>query len=315
MAAEEQSVSHLTVFSQNAVLFDDLPDETIVLVLLYLDITELSHVKFISQTLSKLSNLNEIWKPLYTSNWQHYYRYEEWIENAHEEERIALVQSSPNQTTIWKSKYLDNLNSLTYDLQIFSMSHILTIGVPMDLHWFEPRYRWLAFRCASLPADKRIICYSDREPYVGGVAFICKMTSIELFDDGRALVTLLPVANCKFNKIWHETVPTTTTVPNTDDDQDDDIFMDEPKLACGNVKELSSIEYRENDSQSKVIDSGGPELNDNELMRVRLLELINNAAREQEGVSLQTLANAPETRQLFRLLEMLQDTSDDNDGD
>jgi hypothetical protein len=286
--------------------FDDLPDGNTVLVLSYLNANELSHMCLMSNKISRLSRLNELWKPLSISFWLNYFRGEKWIEVANTAEENAQNLPLDLRTRIWKDHFLQNFHNLSCEVCIFAMSRPVTLGSPIDLHWFEPRYRWLAARCAALPEEDRIMCYSVIEPYIGAVAFICKMTSIELFPDGRALVSLLPVARAKFKRLWFESVPNNP---------------DAPKLACGIVRELSYHEILETSSSTNFGgvrrgggESGGggpggippPPLTRNELLTARVLELINSAAQQREGVSVIDLATAPETQQLFRLLAILQ---------
>ena len=89
------------------------------------------------------------------------------------------------------------------------------------MHWFEPRYRWLASRLNNGTDETMVYC--PGRPAVGAESFICVPRQLEIMPDGRAMVELLPVAKCVLNELWEEPVPGEPRAP---------------KLVCVSTKEL-----------------------------------------------------------------------------
>jgi len=209
-----ESSKILTVTSSLSGLLD-FSDELIVHALSFLE-----NVKFVlgtqptSKRMAYLCSSDVIWHPICLQHWKSYYRGAEWTESA------EAAYASGEHFVSWKEEFLRHEQMLTTTLGMFAMPSRLRIGESFGMHWFEPRYRWLAARCSS---SRSPMCYMPGRPQEGSVAFICTFEDMVRMPDGRANVELLPVCRCVIKRLWTERVPDNPAAP---------------PLNCAQVKEL-----------------------------------------------------------------------------
>lgn len=212
--------------------FDDIADGNVVLVLSFLDELELTYASLMSAKLSKLSKLNELWLPLCMRCWENHYKCQEWLDSAkeaYEKERLNSSDMIVKQY-FWKEQFLQKKRMLYHkNICVFGLGgNTPVINQSFRLHFFEPRYRWLASRINELEECDRYICFSSHIPNLNGIGFICKVTYLHILNDGRADITLLPLVPCEIINHWYEKVP----------NQADYV----PKLYCAEVKEISVVQ-------------------------------------------------------------------------
>lgn len=196
---------------------DSLCDGNLTHALTYLSLRDLQVASSATKRVHGLSSHDIIWRPLCEAHWKSFFRFRKWLGEAEESEKAAKAARVANS---WKLQYQEKEQQRTMPLGIFAMRANLVIGRPFGLHWFEPRYRMLAARCV---AGSRLMCYCTEYPNAGSEAFICEMPDAELMPDGRANVTLLPVAKCVLEETWEEPVPQDRRAP---------------RLICARVREL-----------------------------------------------------------------------------
>jgi hypothetical protein len=142
-------------------------------------------------------------RSLCKARWCNFYRNNAWVEQAQEEE--ANRREGDASTGLWKRQFETNEAKLTARHGMFFMTSNVRVGEIIGMHWFEPRYRWLAHRMKN-EGDKTMV-YCPGRPAVGAVSFICIPRQLEIMPDGRAMVELLPVAECVLKELWEEPVP------------------------------------------------------------------------------------------------------------
>jgi len=158
-------------------------------------------------------------RTLCKARWSKFYRNEAWLKQAHQEE-AARVEGSASMG-LWKRQFKQNEAKLKARHGMFFMTSRVRIGEVIGMHWFEPRYRWLASRLNNGTDETMVYC--PGRPAVGAESFICVPRQLEIMPDGRAMVELLPVAKCVLNELWEEAVPGEPQAP---------------KLVCVATKEL-----------------------------------------------------------------------------
>jgi len=232
---------------------DDLADGTIGASLSWLALCDMAGPTLCSKRLSAISAADEIWKPLCERRWRGFFRHKEWLAAA--SEAAAARSPGAQQVGLWKGHFVSCEGQRTHPaLGVFCMRARLRIGRPFGMHWFEPRYRWLAQRCVdehgseSIPSRNaagrhRLMCYAPDIPQEGAKGgFICEMQEVQITADGRANVELLPVATCQFNSVWSEAVP-----------EDENA----PRLMCASVLELGTGKEEKGPFTSKQQPSEG----------------------------------------------------------
>jgi len=158
-------------------------------------------------------------RTLCKARWSKFYRNEAWLKQAHQEE--AARDEGSASMGLWKRQFQQKEEKLYARHGMFYMPARLRVGEVIGMHWFEPRYRWLASRL-DIGTDETMV-YCHGRPAVGAESFICVPRQLEIMPDGRAMVELLPVAKCILNELYEEAVPGESWAP---------------KLVCAIAEEL-----------------------------------------------------------------------------
>jgi hypothetical protein len=211
--------------------FGDIADDLISSIFSFLTAEELTKASYMSRRMLPLAKLNELWMPLCVSNWKDHHHGEDWIGTVESFlcEGSSSIQQCDEQRpktspTFWHAQFLKKKNT-SYIRHVFVMGGLRPlIGTSFPLHFFEPRYCWLASILMEEPEQKRYLCVSPRNPIIDGIGLICKVTSLHILPDGRANIMLLPLTYCRFLTSWRLEVP---------------LHPNYPKLFCGKVKEIS----------------------------------------------------------------------------
>jgi len=172
-------------------------------------------------------SLSLIRRTLCKARWRKFYRNEVWLKQAYEEE--AARDEGSASTGLWKRQCKLKEAKLYARHGMFYMPARLRVGEVIGMHWFEPRYRWLASRL-SIGTDETMV-YCPGRPAVGAESFICVPRQLEILPDDRAMVELLPVAKCVLHDIYEEPVPGESWAP---------------KLVCALAEELPLEDFGDN---------------------------------------------------------------------
>lgn len=110
---------------------------------------------------------------------------------------------------VWQRAFAAKEALLRARRGIFAMPTNIRHGRAFGLHFFEPRYRWLARRCADeaqRAGEAGMFCYCTHQPRDQALAWLVRLERVEFFEDGRADVLLVPVARCRITSVEAEQV-------------------------------------------------------------------------------------------------------------
>ena len=173
-----------------------------------------------SRRVKELCEADFLWKRICETQWPKYYRGRDWLADA-----SAAASRAEKEAPTWRRQFIEKEQMRFQSLGIFFMQASLQIGRPFGLHWFEPRYRWLAAKCQTTASPT--MCYATVYPEEGKTVFICRMPRIDILQDGRANVELLPVARAEIVRCWDEPVP--------------GMESRVPQLVCAELLELPNV--------------------------------------------------------------------------
>lgn len=167
-------------------LLDELTDDlTIALLSQFRFAHDIVRISAVCRRLRQLSSSNIIWRELCASRWSNRIEEDAWTERAQ--------QSGPDADGHWRAHYASREQAIRTFWPTFCMGAHLRLGTPTNMHFFEPRYRKLVQ--TAMARDRRFV-FAVTQPHAGGMAYICELHNVTVYPDGRADVTVLPIAEC-----------------------------------------------------------------------------------------------------------------------
>ena len=199
----------------------------------FLDARELDVLRTCGRRTRDVAGRGSVWEPVCARRWRGRRQLNEWRNEAGNE---------------WRAHYaLREREILRKRVPIFAMSAYLEVGRRTDLHFFEPRYKWLIRIAAEDHGGLFVFCTNAPlvHPRSPQFSWVCEARNVQLLPDGRANLSVFPVARCLLRKLWREPVPDVLNAPQltladveelplcsappppvTEDDDDSDYYSD-----------------------------------------------------------------------------------------
>ena len=199
----------------------------------FLDARELDVLRTCGRRTRDVAGRGSVWEPVCARRWRGRRQLNEWRNEAGNE---------------WRAHYaLREREILRKRVPIFAMSAYLEVGRRTDLHFFEPRYKWLIRIAAEDHGGLFVVCTHAPlvHPRSPQFSWVCEARNVQLLPDGRANLSVFPVARCLLRKLWREPVPDVLNAPQltladveelplcsappppvTEDDDDSDYYSD-----------------------------------------------------------------------------------------
>ena len=199
----------------------------------FLDARELDVLRTCGRRTREVAGRGSVWEPVCQRRWSGRRQLNEWRTEAGND---------------WRAHYaLREREILRKRVPIFAMSAYLEVGRRTDLHFFEPRYKWLIRIAAEDHGGLFVFCTNAPlvHPRSPQFSWVCEARNVQLLPDGRANLSVFPVARCLLRKLWREPVPDVLNAPQltladveelplcsappppvTEDDDDSDYYSD-----------------------------------------------------------------------------------------
>jgi hypothetical protein len=145
----------------------------------------------VSRRLRQLCASDMLWRELCAARWANRLDEGSWMARA--------VEAAPRDAHgfgHFREHFARREHEITARYPVFMMGGRLKLGLPNEIHFFEPRYRRLVQ--VALARDRRFV-FATQQPTPGSCAYLCELHSVTVLNDGRADVTVLPIAYCKLH--------------------------------------------------------------------------------------------------------------------
>ena len=209
----------------------------------FLDARELDVLRTCGRRTRDVAGRGSVWEPVCARRWSGRRQLNEWRSEAGNE---------------WRAHYaLREREILRKRVPIFAMSAYLEVGRRTDLHFFEPRYKWLIRIAAEDHGGLFVFCTNAPlvHPRSPQFSWVCEARNVQLLPDGRANLSVFPVARCLLRKLWREPVPDVLNAPQltladveelpvcsappppvTEDDDDSEYYSDSDDEGGGRMR-------------------------------------------------------------------------------
>ena len=258
----------------------------------FLDAVQLETLRTCGRRTRDVAGRSSVWEPVCSKRWQG---------------RRQLAVWRLDAGTDWRRHYaLREREIYRKRVPVFAMSAYLELGRRTDLHFFEPRYKWLVDIATRDHGGLFVFCTNAPlvHPRSPQFSWVCEARNVQLLTDGRANLSVFPVARCNLQKLWREPVPGA---------------LNAPQLTLAHIEELPasvlSVQVTEEESdeeewrsESDEEHEGGGTLRLSSSHR-RLLELLvhNSDAMQDLGLTHERV------QELLRMVGGVDNASDSDD--
>ena len=209
----------------------------------FLDARELDVLRTCGRRTREVAGRGSVWEPVCQRRWSGRRQLNEWRTEAGND---------------WRAHYaMREREILRKRVPIFAMSAYLEVGRRTDLHFFEPRYKWLIRIAAEDHGGLFVFCTNAPlvHPRSPQFSWVCEARNVQLLPDGRANLSVFPVARCLLRKLWREPVPDMLNAPQltladveelpvcsappppvTEDDDDSEYYSDSDDEGGGRMR-------------------------------------------------------------------------------
>ena len=165
------------------------------------------------QRLREVSRRDTVWQPLCEARWAGRRQRRAWLDAAAAAARDAGdAVASPT----WAAHYALREASMRHGrLPIFAMSAYLEVGRRTDLHFFEPRYKWLVKVACEEKGGLFVFCTAAPGAHERSAhySWLCEAQNVHVLPDGRANLSVFPLGRCRLRRLWRENVPAAPDAP------------------------------------------------------------------------------------------------------
>jgi Lon protease-like protein len=181
-----------------------LGDDPFSAVCLCLDARSLDALRACGQRCRVVASADAAWRPRCGARWTGRRQAEAWL------------NAASGHPTAWRAAFVAREREIVRRrMPVFSMGAYLELGRRCDLHFFEPRYKWLVQEALHAHGGAFVFCTAApvANPNSPAFSWVAEIRRCDVLGDGRANVSVVPVARCALRRVWRERVPDAPRAP------------------------------------------------------------------------------------------------------
>ena len=136
-------------------------------------------LSLVSKDTKRLARLDLLWKNACRQRWQGRFESECWMREAKEAAAAAAASAAKARSpaSTWLTHFRLREQEIVKEYPCFAMGGGLTLGSPIGLHLFEPRYRLLI--ATAMERDAKFV-FAHRPPHVGDIVWLCECHHVSM---------------------------------------------------------------------------------------------------------------------------------------